>query len=110
MHNRTTLSRREFLASTSLALSAAVLPDNVFGAEAGAGYQPGCYTRPWDQWEYRVALDGIAEAGFKYAGLMTAKGKSWVVITVDSKAEEVQTIAQETKQRGLQILSIARQP
>jgi sugar phosphate isomerase/epimerase len=37
---------------------------------------------------------------------MTAKGKSWVIVTVDSTAEEVQTMAQEAKQRGLQILSI----
>jgi len=106
MHNRMTISRREFLAGTSLALSAAALPGNVFGALGETGYQSGCYTRPWDQWDYRVALDGIAEAGFKYAGLMTAKGKSWVIITVDSTAEEVQTMAQEARQRGLQILSI----
>lgn len=69
-------------------------------------YKLGCYTRPWDQFDYRVALDGIAEAGFKYAGIMTAKSKSWLVITVDSTSEEVQTVASEAKQRGLKILSI----
>ena len=106
MQNRTTFSRREFLASTSLVLSAASLPGSLLGAQAVTGYRLGCYTRPWDQWDYRVALDGIAEAGFKYAGLMTAKAKSWVIITVDSTVEEVQTIAREAKQRGLQILSI----
>ena len=106
MQNRTTFSRREFLASTSLVLSAASLPGSLLGAQAVTGYQLGCYTRPWDQWDYRIALDGIAEAGFKYAGLMTAKAKSWVIITVDSTVEEVQTIAREAKQRGLQILSI----
>ena len=62
-------------------------------AAADQRYQLGCYTRPWDQFDYRVALDGIAEAGFKYAGLMTAKGKSWVIITVDSTPEEVAAIA-----------------
>jgi sugar phosphate isomerase/epimerase len=72
----------------------------------GQSWQLGCYTRPWDQWDYRLALDGIAEAGFQYAGLMTAKGKSWILITVDSTAEEVTAIAAEVKQRGLKTLSI----
>lgn len=75
-------------------------------AAGEAGYQIGCYTRPWDQLDYRKALDGIAEAGFKYAGIMTAKGKSWVVITVDSTTEEVALIAEEVKRRGLKTLSI----
>src|SRR5512140_4009280 len=67
-------------------------------------YQIGCYTRPWDQFDYRVALDGIAEAGFKYAGIMTAKGKSWVIVTVDSTPEEVATLAGEVKKRGLKTI------
>ena len=42
-------------------------------ASGAAGpYLIGCYTRPWAQYEYRVALDAIAEAGYKYVGLMTA--------------------------------------
>jgi sugar phosphate isomerase/epimerase len=75
-------------------------------AAAAPAYQIGCYTRPWDQHDYRVALDGIAEAGYAYAGLMTAKGKSWVMITVDSTPEEVAVIAREVKQRGLKTLSL----
>jgi sugar phosphate isomerase/epimerase len=37
---------------------------------------------------------------------MTAKGKSWVIITVDSTPEEVATISEEVKKRGLKTLSI----
>ncbi len=37
-----------------------------------------CYTRPWAKYEYRVALDAIAEAGYKYVGLMTTKGRTQV--------------------------------
>ena len=45
------------------------------GARAGEPYMIGCYTRPWAQYDYRVALDAIAEAGYKYVGLMTTKAK-----------------------------------
>jgi sugar phosphate isomerase/epimerase len=99
-------TRRDFLRTAALlGLAGASGPIEALAA-AGTGYQLGCYTRPWDQFEYRVALDGIAEAGFKYAGIMTAKGKSWVIITVDSTPEEVAAIAGEVKQRGLKTLSI----
>ncbi len=100
------MTRREFIrASSVLGLAALARPP---GALAGPGspYQLGCYTRPWDKFDYRTALDGIAEAGFKYAGIMTAKGKSWVIITVNSTPEEVAAIAGEVKQRGLKTLSI----
>ena len=99
-------SRREFLhATAALALTGIADPSNAFAAD-NANYQLGCYTRPWDQFEYRVALDGIAEAGFKHAGLMTAKGKSWILITVDSTPEEVSAIAAEVTKRGLKTISI----
>jgi sugar phosphate isomerase/epimerase len=99
-------NRRDFLGFTAgLGLASLALPDEAFAAPEPA-YQLGCYTRPWDKFEYRVALDAIAEAGFKYAGLMTSKGKSWVLITVDSTPEEVTAIADEVRKRGLKTLSI----
>ncbi len=62
------MNRRQFL------LSSAVLAS---GAPAAArGFQIGCYTRPWAEYEYRVAFDGIAEAGYKYVGLMTGRSRS----------------------------------
>ncbi|MGA2865640.1 MAG: TIM barrel protein [Verrucomicrobiota bacterium] len=104
--NRRATTRRDFLrATTVLGLAGLSRPLEVLAA-AASGYQLGCYTRPWDQFDYRVALDGIAEAGFHYAGLMTAKGKSWVIITVDSTPEEVVAVANEVKQRGLRTLSL----
>ena len=44
-------------------------------------WQIGCYTRPWDRYDYRTALDAIAKAGFRYAGLMTTKSKTRLVIS-----------------------------
>ena len=103
------LTRRRFVGAMALAAAAALTRSIAVGADAGAEaprYQIGCYTRPWDQFEYRVALDGIAEAGFQYAGLMTAKGKTWVMITVDTTPEETAAIGAEVKKRGLKTLSL----
>ncbi len=102
----TNSSRREFFrtgAAVGLWTLATPLAANETTDES---YSLGCYTLPWDKHDYRVALDGIAEAGFRYAGLMTAKGKSWVMITVESSPDEVATIAKEVKQRDLKTLSI----
>jgi sugar phosphate isomerase/epimerase len=99
-------SRRDFLRVTAVTSLAALAEPLATFAAGEPAYPLGCYTRPWDQFDYRVALDGIAEAGFKYAGIMTAKGKSWIIITVDSTAEEVAVVAAQVKQRGLKTLSI----
>ena len=72
----------------------------------GSGWEIGCYTRPWDQFEYRVALDAIAEAGYKYAGLMTHKGKSRVIVTMETTPEEAAAIGEEVRKRGMQTVSI----
>jgi sugar phosphate isomerase/epimerase len=104
MNTNPQLNRRDFLlAAASLGITGLAAP---FPAAPGPEYQLGCYTRPWDQHDYRVALDGIAEAGFKFAGLMTAKIKSWVLITVDSPPGEVSAIAAEVRKRGLRTISI----
>jgi len=69
-------------------------------------WQIGCYTRPWDKYEYRTALDAIAEAGFKYAGLMTTNSKTTLVISVSTTLEEAKQIGQEVKKRDLVTLSV----
>ena len=74
-------------------------------AKAGS-WQVGIYTRPWDTHDYRVALDAIAEAGFKHAGLMTTtyQGRR-LVIDVDTPLEEAAKIGEEVAARGLEIPS-----
>ena len=78
------LTRRGFLSGSAKlgAMSTLAWTCSSLGAkhaDASEGKAPpymiGCYTRPWAQYEYRVALDAIAEAGYKYVGLMTTKGK-----------------------------------
>ena len=104
------MTRRHFLHATAAwAGAAATRHCSAFAAgetAARGSWQIGCYTRPWDQFEYRVALDGIAEAGYQHAGLMTAKGKSWVIITWETPLEEAAQIGAEVKQRGLKAVSL----
>ncbi len=114
MATSTRTTRRTFLART-LALGPAglaipqILSQTAAEAVAGpsgGGWQIGIYTRPWGQHEYRVALDAIAEAGYKCVGLMTIKSKSNVVISMNSTLEEAQQAGQEAQKRGLRIISV----
>jgi sugar phosphate isomerase/epimerase len=108
------ISRRSFLAGTAKLGAAAVAASTVqslLGAETGgaapkAAWQIGCYTRVFDQFEYPVAFDAIAEAGFKYVGLMTTKAKQSVIIRTTTPVEEVQAADKEARQRGLKVLSV----
>ncbi len=107
------ISRRCFLART-IKLGAATLASSAaghaFGAETATptstAWQFGCYTRPFDEFEYPVALDAIAEAGFKFVGLMTTKSKQPVMIRTSTPAEEVQSMNAEARKRGLSMLSV----
>ena len=105
------LSRRHFLGQTvklgtvGLAASCAVtLP--TLAKKSDGPWQIGCYTRPWGQYDYRVALDAIAEAGFKYAGLMTTKSKTGLVVSASTTLEEAERIGEEVKKRGLAVPSV----
>ena len=104
--NTTKLNRREFIHATAVASLAGLLKPMTTFAASESAFQLGCYTRPWDQFEYRVALDSIAEAGFKCAGIMTAKGQSWVMITTKTTLDEAAQIGGEVKKRGLKALSV----
>jgi len=107
------VSRRRFLAQAAAApaagwLAAAVAGRPAQAAEAAkpAGWQVGIFTRPWAQWDYRTALDAIAEAGFRYAGLMTAKAKGGLVLSMENSLDEAHAVGLEAKKRGLAIVSV----
>jgi len=108
------LSRRRFLGRTlklgaagfAASCAATSCASTVTGPTTESPWQIGCYTRPWADYDYRVALDAIAEAGFKYAGLMTTKSKTGLVISVSTTLEEAERVGQEVKKRGLGVLSV----
>lgn len=106
-------SRREFL-NHSLQLGVAGLVAaplaKAQGTPPGAdrakqAWQVGCFTRPWSQYEYPVALDAIAEAGFKFVGLMTTKSKNNLVISVETSLDDAHRVGEECRKRGLAIPS-----
>lgn len=103
------ISRRQFLRAAgggAAALAAAPLAGRALAAEEAA-YTVGIYTRPWAASDYRAALDAIAEAGFKHAGLMTTTlPQRKLVIQHDTPIEEAAKIGEEAKSRGLSIPSV----
>ena len=104
------LSRRDFLEKSIrlgvVGLAASCMVEPTMASEAKERWQIGCYTRPWAKYEYRMALDAIAEAGFKYAGLMTAKSKNNLVISVETTLEEAEQVGLEVRKRGLKVPSV----
>jgi sugar phosphate isomerase/epimerase len=110
MNNINEFSRRDFLekslrfGAAGLAVSCTTL--STMASETKERWQIGCYTRPWAKYDYRVAFDAIAEAGFKYVGLMTAKTKNNLVISVDTTLEEAEQAGREVRKRGLKVPSV----
>lgn len=102
-HNHT-ITRRRFLSNAAiLTAGVAIFPSMACEAKSRQ-WQIGCYTRPWADYEYRVAFDGIAEAGFKYAGIMTAKGG--YVITPETTPEDARKVGEEARARGLKVAAL----
>ncbi len=100
-------TRREFLRQTAhmSPLACALLASRNAGA-VPEDWHIGCYTRPWDKYDYRVALDAIAEAGFHYAGLMTTNSPTHLVISVQTTPEEARAVGEACKERKLAVPSV----
>ncbi len=105
MKSNREMSRREILKGALVAGAFGPQVASTLAAPA-RGFQIGCYTRPWANHEYTVALDAIAEAGFKYVGLMTTKSPNNLVISVDTTVEEARKVGEECKKRKLTVPSL----
>jgi len=110
MTTNTQPSRRELLARTACLAAAGVAAATLPAAEREAPpkeqWQIGCYTRPWDAYDYRTAFDAIAKAGFHHVGLMTTKSKTRLVISTNTATDEARKIGAEATKRGLRIPSV----
>jgi sugar phosphate isomerase/epimerase len=106
------LNRRDFakgVAAGAVAGAAAMKKASRAGASAKAPedrWQIGIYTRPWAKFDWRTALDAIAEAGYRYAGVMTTKSKTHLVISVDTTPEEAEQVGKACRERGLRVPSV----
>lgn len=96
-----TLHRRAFLGAVAVASCAGRVI-----ASTSSSYQIGCYTRPWDQYDLPVALDGVVEAGYRHVGLMSAGGSVRILITSKTTPGAVAEIHREVERRGLSVLSV----
>lgn len=94
------ITRRNFVGTIMLS-SAAI---SLLSSAKTSKWQLGCFTRPWADHDYLVAFDGIAAAGFKYAGIMGSKNGP--AITRDTTIDQAAKVGQEAKSRGLQVASI----
>ena len=97
------ITRRHFLGAVAATLATSCSTTKTAG---GGAYQIGCYTRPWAEQDWRVALDVIAGAGFKYAGLMTTNTKNHLVLSAASTVEEAHIVGEECAKRGLKVASL----
>lgn len=111
------LTRRELLGQAAAGVAGVASAHLIAQSAAGAAetkaedgpYQVGIYTRPWGEYDYRIALDAIAEAGFKHAGLMTTTttgSKNRLVISDKNTVEDARKVGEEVKKRGLEIPSV----
>jgi len=103
-------TRREFFGRSAqfgaAGVAAMALGASAAETPANGPWKIGIYTRPWDKFDYRVALDAIAEAGYKYAGLMTTNNKNHLVVSEKTTPEEAQEVAEECKNRDLKVPSV----
>jgi len=107
------ISRRSFLtaaAKLGAAGLAASMIEPILAAGADAARKPawqlGCYTRVFDQFDYPVALDAIAEAGFRCVGLMSTNRNPAVLIRTTTPTAEVRAVSDAARQRGLKVVSV----
>ncbi|MCC6797115.1 MAG: sugar phosphate isomerase/epimerase [Candidatus Hydrogenedentes bacterium] len=99
------MSRKEFMVRSGAAAVAAVSTSAYGAVNPNEPWQIGCYIRPWNQFEHNVALDAIAEAGFKYTGLLTTKPNNQFGINVNTTPDEAAAIGEECRRRGLAVPS-----
>jgi sugar phosphate isomerase/epimerase len=100
------MNRREFLTTTLATAAAGTLARGAHAEDQpGAPWKVGCFTRPWAEHEYTVALDAIAEAGFTYCGFMntTKNGKGTQMLNWDTPLEEAAAMADAAKSRGMTV-------
>lgn len=96
-------TRRRFLKSAAVALTAAAVSRHSFAAAAsrsGGPWEICCLNRPWVKWSLDEMLDGVKAAGFRTLGLQTVS-KANPFIGSDATREHLDALKQKIPARGL---------
>jgi sugar phosphate isomerase/epimerase len=110
--NSPSLTRRDFILTSSALTAAALLPAGLGAAEKKSDpnrWPVGCFNRPWAKWSYDEALDGIKAAGYAWTGLLTAS-KTEALAGSAATPEYLATLKQRIAKRGLKINMTALRP
>jgi sugar phosphate isomerase/epimerase len=97
------MNRRAFVqtAATSTAALAAI-PWTRLSAAERPQWPIGCFNRPWTNWSYDDALDGIAAAGYKLTGLLSPhRGEAFTESS--ATPEYLDGLKKRIAQRGLAV-------
>ncbi len=103
------INRRDLLKGAAAAVAVSAVAPTAWAAGETPPkdrWQVGIYTRPWAKFDWRVALDAIAEAGYRCAGLMTTNSRHRLVISAATTPEEAQTVGEACRKRGLRVPSV----
>ena len=97
------MNRRDFLRAVTL--SASVFSSLALmhsWAGTAVNWPIGCFNRPWTQWSYDDALDGIAAAGYKVTGLLsTHRGEAFT--SSGASPAYLDGLKKRIAQRGLSV-------
>lgn len=98
------LHRRRFLQRSGTAAAGLAIPAVNALANPGSpvDWEIGCFNRPWGEFSFDDALDGLKSAGFKTTGLVGRhKRKSEPLLTPDADADYLKRLKERIDQRGL---------
>ena len=97
------MNRRTFIqTATAGAASLTALPLTSALAAEKTPWAIGCFNRPWTKWSYDEALDGIADAGYKLTGLLSAhRGEAFT--SSAATPDYLEALRKRIAQRGLAV-------
>ncbi|MBI4328227.1 MAG: sugar phosphate isomerase/epimerase [Chloroflexi bacterium] len=97
------MSRRTFIqTATAGATSLAGLSWTTALAAENTNWPIGCFNRPWTQWSYNDALDGIKDAGYRLTGLLSGhRGEAFT--SSAATPEYLDGLKKRIAQRGLAV-------
>lgn len=95
------MNRRTFLqTATATATALAGWPWASALASEKTSWPIGCFNRPWTRWSYDATLDGIAGAGYKLTGLLSAqRGEAFT--SAAATPDYLDDLKKRLAQRGL---------